>query len=209
MQFKKDFIRSAILENARKEFLEVGFNNATIRSIAKRASTAPSNIYNYYSNKDELFKGVLETFLRQFSMAKAAFVEHVKNDPDHDPNDEQHHEMTEQILEAVTKYREELTLLIHNSKGSSLEHFLDELVDWYADVYTISLYQMLEEMHMEEVEIMPETTHMIAGMIISMVVTTLDKNYNQEQIRNIAQELSQFFSAGWKGLVTWKIENAK
>jgi hypothetical protein len=90
-----------------------------------------------------------------------------------------------------------------------LEHFLDELVDWYADVYTISLYQMLEEMHMEEVEIMPETTHMIAGMIISMVVTTLDKNYNQEQIRNIAQELSQFFSAGWKGLVTWKIENAK
>ncbi|MBN2830228.1 MAG: TetR/AcrR family transcriptional regulator [Candidatus Cloacimonetes bacterium] len=206
MQFKKSFIRSAILENARKEFLEVGFMDATIRSIAKRANTAPSNIYNYYSNKDELFRGVLDDFLKQFSMAKAAFMEHVQNDPEHDPDDDEHNEMIEQILDAVSRYREELTLLIHLSKGSSLEHFLDDLIDWYSGVYTISLYKMLEEMELEEVEIMPETTHMIAGMIISMVVTTLDKHYNRAQIKSIALELSQFFSAGWKGLVSWKIE---
>ena len=47
--------RESILEAARREFDEQGYNAATIRSIARRADVDPALVYHYFGEKSALF----------------------------------------------------------------------------------------------------------------------------------------------------------
>lgn len=66
MQVKKDEVRQAILCEAEKEFFRNGFQNASIRKIAKAAGTTIGNIYNYFGNKEELFDELVAGEYRDF-----------------------------------------------------------------------------------------------------------------------------------------------
>jgi AcrR family transcriptional regulator len=59
MQIQKTDIRKVILEVSRKEFLEHGFKDASMRTIAKKSGVSLGNIYNYFKNKNEIFTQIL------------------------------------------------------------------------------------------------------------------------------------------------------
>lgn len=52
--------RARLLEEAAKQFARNGFDNTNIDSIAIGAGYAKGTIYNYFSNKEELFAKVIE-----------------------------------------------------------------------------------------------------------------------------------------------------
>jgi len=51
--------RGAILGAARAEFLEHGYNQATIRAIARRAEVDPALVYHYFADKSALYAATL------------------------------------------------------------------------------------------------------------------------------------------------------
>jgi AcrR family transcriptional regulator len=51
--------RGAIIEAARAELLEHGYNQATIRGIARRAGVDPALVYHYFTDKPTLFTATL------------------------------------------------------------------------------------------------------------------------------------------------------
>ena len=59
MQVLKDEIKNRILEAALNEFHEMGYQNASMRKIARNAHIAIGNIYHYYTNKEELFSALV------------------------------------------------------------------------------------------------------------------------------------------------------
>lgn len=70
--------RNEVLEAARLEFAELGFDKATMRSIAARAGVDPSLIHHYFGNKDGLFAATLE-----LQFPPGALIEAISGDPDH------------------------------------------------------------------------------------------------------------------------------
>jgi AcrR family transcriptional regulator len=52
--------RGAIIEAARGELLDRGYNQATIRGIARRAGVDPALIYHYFTDKPTLFTATLD-----------------------------------------------------------------------------------------------------------------------------------------------------
>ena len=52
--------RHAILEVAREEFAQRGFDNATVRQIASRAGVDPAMIAHHFGSKQQLFLAALE-----------------------------------------------------------------------------------------------------------------------------------------------------
>ncbi|WP_067719993.1 TetR/AcrR family transcriptional regulator [Nocardia yamanashiensis] len=52
--------REAILDAARVRFAEVGFDKASIRSIATAASVDPALVHHYFGTKQQLFAAALE-----------------------------------------------------------------------------------------------------------------------------------------------------
>ena len=63
-QRKKEDVRTAIVDGARKEFQERGYAATTIRGIAQRAGTSPSNVYVYFGSKLEILFAIYDPWLR-------------------------------------------------------------------------------------------------------------------------------------------------
>ena len=55
MQTLKSDIRKRILTVSKKLFLKNGYRGATTRDIAQGAGITLSNLYHYYTSKDDLF----------------------------------------------------------------------------------------------------------------------------------------------------------
>jgi TetR/AcrR family transcriptional regulator, fatty acid metabolism regulator protein len=65
VKVKRNNTRAAIMKAALELFSKEDFNQATMRSIAKKAKIVPSNIYKYFENKDELLSALLDAVAEQ------------------------------------------------------------------------------------------------------------------------------------------------
>jgi len=65
-QREKESRRNAVLKVARKLFLEKGFRNVTVESIARRAEFSKGSIYLYFSGKEEIYTHILLTEIGTF-----------------------------------------------------------------------------------------------------------------------------------------------
>lgn len=75
MQYKKDELKAAIVDEAEKEFFDKGYQNASLRQIAKRAGTTIGNLYNYFESKEALFDELVQSEYN-------AFIDMIKNHSD-------------------------------------------------------------------------------------------------------------------------------
>lgn len=75
MQIKKQEIQETILEVASIEFVKKGYENSSLRTIAKKANTSLGNIYNYYPSKEAILDALLEP---EIILLKNLLEEHFK-----------------------------------------------------------------------------------------------------------------------------------
>lgn len=59
MQIKNPKLRIEIIEASRRCFFKYGYKNTSIDTIAKEAHTTASNLYTYFSGKQEIFNEVI------------------------------------------------------------------------------------------------------------------------------------------------------
>lgn len=57
--------RDAILEAARKVFMDVGFGTASMDSIANEAKVSKQTVYNHFGSKEELFAAMIRYWVEQ------------------------------------------------------------------------------------------------------------------------------------------------
>ena len=57
--------REAILEAARKVFLQVGFGAASMDSIANEARVSKQTVYNHFGSKEDLFAAMIRSWVEQ------------------------------------------------------------------------------------------------------------------------------------------------
>ena len=65
-----------VLEAAKTEFLEKGFEKASIRDIGKRAGMTSAGLYRHCKDKEDLFRQVIEPLLQEMT---AMMKEHRNN----------------------------------------------------------------------------------------------------------------------------------
>lgn len=64
--------REAILEAARKCFLKQGYDAVTVRDVIRITGLAAGTFYNYFPDKDALFRAVLEARMNELNTAMHA-----------------------------------------------------------------------------------------------------------------------------------------
>ncbi len=55
----REVVKDLIIKNAVSVLSEKGFSNVSMRSIAKRCDMSATNLYNYFSSKDEIYITIL------------------------------------------------------------------------------------------------------------------------------------------------------
>ena len=59
MKVKDESINSKLLECAKAEFMEKGFADASMRTIAERAGVTTGMLYSRFADKDEMFRSIV------------------------------------------------------------------------------------------------------------------------------------------------------
>ncbi|NLO38537.1 MAG: TetR/AcrR family transcriptional regulator [Ruminiclostridium sp.] len=107
MQIKKAEVKTRIEEFSRREFLVRGYENASLRIIAKKAHLSIGNIYHYFSSKEEILESLL---LPSFERIKNVIHNHIVTE-------------TNPVLLKEFEQPEQLELFLERSH---FYHFLDE-----------------------------------------------------------------------------------
>ena len=64
-QQNKQANRAALLEAARQCFLEQGYDGAAVRDVVRRTELATGTFYNYFPDKESLFREILEEHIAE------------------------------------------------------------------------------------------------------------------------------------------------
>ena len=66
MQIKKEEVKTRIIEFSKREFLVRGYENASLRMVAKKAHLSIGNIYHYFSSKEDILEFLLRPLIERF-----------------------------------------------------------------------------------------------------------------------------------------------
>ncbi|MGF7060057.1 TetR/AcrR family transcriptional regulator [Brassicibacter mesophilus] len=132
MQVQKEEVRDAIIEKATIEFVNQGFEKASIRKIVKEAGTTIGNFYNYFKSKEEVFYTITTPVYQNF-------IELIKNHKEDEvakkysqlPMNEEvlRHGLTEVLRKYSKAFDIALVILIDGSKGTKYENIKQELIE--------------------------------------------------------------------------------
>ena len=144
-------VYEAVLACAKKEFLEKGYKDASLRVIAQAAGTSTGSIYTRFKDKAGLFDAIVGPAADQL---KDMFVEIQENFHSLDDSTQEaemgeytsRHQM--EMLEYIYDHFDEFRLLLDCSDGTRFSGFVDELVDIEVE-YT---YKYMEVINCESVK---------------------------------------------------------
>lgn len=195
VQFAKDEIRQRIVDTAREEFLEKGFEKASVRTITARANTAKSNLYNYFTDKNDLFCSILEPAVdkirKGLEMAKQFNVP--KGVEDYTVESQMY------VVKAVSLFVAEnftdVRLLLFKAQGSSLEGFKYEVLE----AFTENMYSWTKSIRPHK-EISKLFIRSICSFYLSLIEQIILYG-KSEEMQSLQQEFTKFIYNGWKGVL--------
>lgn len=199
MRVLKDDKYRSILRAARKEFILRGFKDASMRTIAKDANVGLSNIYNYFTNKDEIFLEIVSPARDDLF----AFVKDKHTEKYIDFNfmsTRAYQEETMDVyIQLLMKYKEEIRLLLFYSQGSTMENFRETLTEYLTDVS--NNHKAIVKNHYPQVqEVSSFFTHTLCAFMVSIVGEIVTHDMEKHKIREFFREYFRFQIAGWREL---------
>lgn len=124
-------VAERIVDAAKREFLDKGYVDASLRTIAAEADTSTNSIYVRFGDKEGLFSAIVEPVLNEMTERFIRIQErfHLMTP------EEQAERMpkyadggTSELIDYMYEHLEEFRLLIDASYGTRFHNFVDELV---------------------------------------------------------------------------------
>lgn len=197
MAVKNHKLDGKIIEAATIEFLEHGFQEASLRRIAQRAGISTGALYTRYKNKDALFCSIIEDV---FSEISGEFEPMQKL-----YSDAQKSGSAQKILEAIQqeekiclnilfKYYNQCLLLLCKSEGSSIQSKIEKLLEYK----TQETVRFMNNIAKEEVN--ADGIELILSEQFYAYRRILQKGMCKEETIACIQTVEAFHEAGWKDL---------
>ncbi len=126
MQVLKDEIRQGIVRAAKELFLQKGFEATSVNMIARRAGVSKSNLYNYFSSKENIYYYLTES---AYTAIEGVLDNLFSHKPDDNIDAEEYAALASRELgRLLTQYREEIILIVDCSLGTRYKDAKEEFI---------------------------------------------------------------------------------
>ncbi len=202
----KSETQEKILEVARKEFLERGFKDASLRGIVKEAGFTQGAFYGYYKDKESLFAAIVseaaDGLVEQFKKAQDAHFDLIEQE-----NTKISRELSTLYLKNFVNYIYDnfdvFKLVICCSNGTRYENYIHNLVELEVGVAE-KYYGILQDMGKIEGKVSPNLHHMITSAYFTAVFETVVHDMTRKEAEEYIKELAVFFNCGWDAVLKIK-----
>lgn len=189
-----------ILACAKEEFLEKGYTDASIRTIAQNAGVSTSTIYTRYSDKEGLFRFLVEPaanglkeLLRQSLNGFSTLTEREQNEKIMEYSDRGF----EGVIAYIYEYFSEFKLLITRAPGNYYQDFLEGLVELDTGCTKKFLIQAGSKA-LAEGRITDGFLHVVSSAFYSGIFEVVIHDMPMEEAKKYINELRSFYGNGWK-----------
>ena len=203
----KNDSRILILNNAKQEFLELGFERASMRSIAGKSGFTAGALYKHFKNKEEMFYALVEPaylkLLKMFDKYTDSLMDDIAESPDELFDDSVNGSV--EVLELIYKNYDEFQLMFNHSTGTRFEHIRENLVD----IETKSTKQFIEtarENGLNPNEISDTEVHIFATMSLTPLFEVITHGYPYEEAKEIINLMSKAQNYAWEKIVNLKVD---
>jgi len=182
---KPGFQKAKMLEAARRLFWEKGYNATSMREIAIAYGCRPANIYNFFSDKEEILFEVLREEMEQIINP----IKHLEEDDGSSPI-EQLKFIIESHLKVTLSYRRSAKLLFDVALDSLSPNKRKKIVDFrdtYDRIIRKVIHRGIDTRHFPEVDVR------LAGFMIASMITRTRIWFHSKKGVSVS-ELSDFIS---------------
>lgn len=128
--------REKLIESAKAEFMEKGYNKASLRTICANAGVTTGALYFFFEDKADLFRAIVGKPVEElFAIMQSHFDEDedivAGADPDAEPDEyiDDHSEIAQVLIHHIYSNYDEAILLLTKAQGSEYENIIDRIVD--------------------------------------------------------------------------------
>ncbi len=195
-----------ILDAAKREFLEKGYEKASTNAICKNAGVTWGALQKRYAGKDALFCALVAPVAEEF---KATLIG--SNDAFHAQTKEQqeatalHEEQSgNPFIAYIYEHFDVFRLLLCCAGGSSYGHYMEDLVD----ILERSTRRFMEETGHEAVingkKAGEKTVHILISSYLYGLFEPVAHEMRKEDAVTYVEELKYFFDVGWADILKLK-----
>ncbi|MBP1590861.1 MAG: TetR/AcrR family transcriptional regulator [Oscillospiraceae bacterium] len=122
--------REKLIASAKKEFLEKGFEKASLRSISSAAGLTTGAVYFFFRDKNGLFGAVVDEPVKKIM---SVINEHFAADMEVSPEDfthssGDHDDFADALISALYSDRDAVLILLEKASGSVYENIVDKFI---------------------------------------------------------------------------------
>ena len=203
MEEKSSVTLERIQQAALAEFLDKGFQGASLRQIVKSAGVTTGAFYGYFSSKEALFASIVEphaaAIMGRFMEAQTSFAEL--------PEAEQPSHMgvessacVDWMVDYMYQHLEPVKLLLCCAEGTSYEHFIHNMVEVEVE-YTEHYIRVLRNLGRDVPALDHQLCHIIASGMFNALFEVVVHEMPYDRARQYIRQLREFYTAGWYKLM--------
>ena len=188
MEEKSNATLEKIHEAAMAEFLDKGFQGASLRQIVKNAGVTTGAFYGYFSSKEALFASIVEphaaALMGRFMEAQTSFSELPEQEqPEHMGLESS--QCVNWMVDYICDHREPVKLLLCKAEGTNYEHFVHNMVEVEVE-YTLRYMDVLRRLGREVPELSQSLCHIIAsGMFNGLFEIVVHDMPKEQALRDV------------------------
>ncbi|NLM10805.1 MAG: TetR/AcrR family transcriptional regulator [Clostridiaceae bacterium] len=188
MQVLKDEVRNNILTAAKKLFYQKGYNNASIRDIAKNSGITVGNVYRYFENKESVLEGVVSPVYEKIMDYIALSESYIKAGENKSFEDFRN-EINSYILQITKEFRLELLILFKGTQGTRFEKTRSELISLIENRIYEGLFKRLS---MEDDEA-AFFSKIVARSFLESLIMVIAETEDNRKLKKMIYRLNDFY----------------
>ncbi len=196
-------VSERILSCAMEEFLEKGYSDASLRTIAAKAGTTTGSIYSRFKDKEDLFSAIVgpvaDYLLQIFTNTQEEFHA-VEADKQPIVMVDYVTSGTDAMINYIYDHFEETILLVEASNGTKYQDFIDCLAQLEAE-YT---YKFMETVNCHNDDLTEEFTHIATHSLLDSMFEIVRHHMDKEAALKYAHMLERYHHAGWNAILKFK-----
>ncbi len=189
-----------VLEAAREEFMEYGYENASMRRIGQRCDMTAAGLYRHCKDKAGLFGELVIPSIEKVDAWLEAHISRSIRAMEEDNIDLWKDSEIDMMRDLIYPNMEEYRLLLTKAQGSPYENFLHDLTQKHQD-RMLSFLPMLRERGYALRPIDPKELHLLVSAYTTAMFEPVVHGYSKGEAFRCLETLEAFFLPGWKQLL--------